>query len=466
MNAYLTKISGFAVIAFLLLSAVFFLERTLFIDTAYYLFKMSMENSFNVELDRWAAVIPQILPLAGMMLSAPASAILISYSLAFWLLYAAIFYIMVYRLQKPEAGLALVLGFTLFLRISWFHSVTETHQAVAWCLLLYAWLSAANPTKWFFYLPVALTLCLLGFFSHPVSLFMQVYIIAWVGWERKLYKHAGLWLILLCIGAMYLSKVALTKEDSYEGSFFSQLKEMPSLLPRIHHSFGVKFLKAHFLDIYLWPVALGILVTLWFIRQKEWGKLFLMCSGTATFLALTWVAYFHGDAEVMTEKNLMPLAVFIILPFAQELYKDSFFLKGKWKPLLISCVILVGMIGIILEGLNQQKRVAFLAAICAQTEAQGSQRGLVLKSELREPYIGSVWALAHETLWYSAWANGPDRVTTVFALESMDNPPTDLSVTDLFMSTEFWLIYNAFTLNQDYFRFREGRYGGIRFAHP
>jgi len=181
---------------------------------------------------------------------------------------------------------------------------------------------------------------------------------------------------------------------------------------------------------------------------------------------LTWVAYFHGDAEVMTEKNLMPLAVFIILPFAQELYKDSFFIKGKWKPLLISFVILVGMIGIILEGLTQQKRVAFLATICAQTEAQESQRGLILKTELREPYIGSVWALAHETLWYSAWANGPDRVTTVFALESMDNPPTDLSVTDLFMSTEFWLIYNAFTLNQDYFRFREGRYGEIRSNNP
>lgn len=462
MNAALTKISSVALLLMLILSAVFFLERTLFIDTAYYLFRMSQEHSFNVELNRWSAVIPELLPWLGMKLSAPASVILMSYSLAFWLLYAGIFYLMVFRFKKPEAGLTLILAFTLFLRLSWYHSVTETHQAVAWCLMLYAWLAFANPDKWFIYIPIGFVLCLLGFFSHPVSLFMQVFIIAWVAWDRKLLKHPGLWLVLISLVGLYLTKVALTKEDSYEGSFFSQLKEFPALLPTIHHSFGLKFLKAHFWDIYCWPIAIGWFMVYWYARQKEWVKLFLLSGGTTAFLLLTWVAYYHGDAEVMTEKNLMPLAVFIVLPFAQEIYKDSFFLQARWKAILITLVLVAGFMGIVAEGLNQRKRVQWLRELTEQFAAQGTQRGLVLKSELKEPFVGAVWALAHETLWYSAYAQGQDGVVTVFALESMDTPPTDLSVTDLFMSTEFWLIYNAFTLNTDYFKFQEGRYEPLR----
>ena len=457
----LTKVASASIAVFAFLSAWFFLERTLFIDTAYYLFRMSQEMTFNVELNRWAAVIPEILPWIGLKLAAPTGILLFSYSISFWLLYALIFYIMVFRLQKPEAGLTLVLSFTLFLRISWFHAVTETHQAVAWCLLLYAWLSAANPDRWLFYPLTAFFLCLLGFFSHPVSLFMQVFILAWVGWERALYKRPGLWIIFCSIVALYILKVFLTNADSYEGSFFSQLKALPEFLPRIHHAFGVKFLIAHFWDIYLWPVSIGIITACIYTIQKCWGKLFLVMSGSATFLILTWVTYFHGDADVMTEKNLMPLAIFIVLPFSEELYKPSFFLQG-WRKVLATIVLIgIGMFGIIMEGFQQKQRVAWLDSLVTQAQAKQTQRGLVLKSELKEPYIGAVWALAHETLWYSAWKNGKEGVVTVYALEHLDQPPTDLSVTDLFMSTEFWLIYNAFTLNPDYFVFKEGRYEGL-----
>lgn len=459
----LTKVSSAAMAIFTILAAIFFLERTLFIDTAYYLFRMSQEHSFNVELNRWAAIIPEILPWIGMKLNAPTGLILFSYSIAFWLLYALIFYIMVFRLHKPEAGLTLVLSFTLFLRISWFHSVTETHQAVAWCLLLYAWLSAANPDRWFRYPSIAFLLCLLGFFSHPVSLFMQVFILAWVAWERSLFKRPGLWIILFCLLALYLIKVMLTQADSYEGSFFSQIKALPEFLPRIHHAFGVKFLKAHFWDIYVWPFSIGVGITLYYILQKSWMKLFLMLSGTSVFLVLTWVTYFHGDADVMTEKNLMPLSIFVILPFTQELYSSNFWMNDRVKVLFAGLLIAIGMTGIVREGFNQKRRVAWLDTLVTLAEAHQTQRALVQKNTLTDPCIGAVWALAHETLWYSAWKNGKEGVVTVYALENPDQPPTDLSVTDLFMSTEFWLIYNAFTLNPDYFQFREGRYVRI---HP
>lgn len=441
-----------------LFSILFYQERTLLTDTAYYLFRMSTEMSFNVELNRWSAVLPEILPLLMMYMKQPTQWVLLSYSLSFWLLFLGLFILMVKGFKNTESGIALILAFTFFLRQSYFHSVTETHQAVAWSLLLYAWLMYGNADKKIVYSGVALLICVPGYFSHPVSLFMQLFAIAYAGLNRNMLKHQGLWMVVLALFGLYLAKVLSTESASYEGNFFGEIRRMPEHLPGLLHSFGVKFIVHHFFDLYLLPFLSGILLLAVYLKEKRYLHLTLYVIGTALFLMITLTAYHAGDADIMTEKNLMPLSVFLALPFVRDVLMNDNIPYARFKTLWLSLCIVFGLWGIYNEGLHQGKRLVWMKCNIDAVKASSRQKVYTVASEINFPNVGPAWALSHETLWYSSLLYGPEGVATIYTTPALDQLPTEIQYDDLYLSVSFWPVYGVANLNPTYFQFKPERY--------
>src|ERR1051325_2179860 len=133
---------------FFIFAIVWRYERVLYMDTAYQLFKIINYSHFNIEASRYSTVITQLLPLAGVKLHWPLKWLFVSYSVSFVLVYYIVYLLCVYTFRNTAAGLAIVLVLCLCIRQSFFHIVTETHQALVYSCLFFAWLMHQHPAAW------------------------------------------------------------------------------------------------------------------------------------------------------------------------------------------------------------------------------------------------------------------------------------------------------------------------------
>ena len=70
-----------------ILAGVYYLERTIVLDSALQIFKWIQFTGFNVEAGRVAAIIPQIIPKALIWAGVPLKAVLFTSSVSFILVF-------------------------------------------------------------------------------------------------------------------------------------------------------------------------------------------------------------------------------------------------------------------------------------------------------------------------------------------------------------------------------------------
>jgi hypothetical protein len=131
---------------------------------------------------------------------------------------------------------------------------------------------------------------------------------------------------------------------------------------------------------------------------------------------------------------------------------------ARLKTLWLSICIAFGLWGIYNEGLHQGKRLVWMKCNIDAVKASGRQKVYTVASEINFPTAGPVWALSHETLWYSSLLYGPEGVATVYTTPALDQLPTEIQYDDLYLSVSFWPVYGVGNLNPTYFQFRPERY--------
>ena len=92
-----------------MLALVFYKERIIFLDAAYYLFHLIKDSAFNIEHNRWPTIFTQILPLIARKVNAPLNVVMISYSLGFIVYFGLIFWVILEKLNQPVLALSLLL---------------------------------------------------------------------------------------------------------------------------------------------------------------------------------------------------------------------------------------------------------------------------------------------------------------------------------------------------------------------
>ncbi|MBL4625584.1 MAG: hypothetical protein JKY42_10665, partial [Flavobacteriales bacterium] len=127
-------------------SLVFYLERVAFIDSSYHLFKLINAGSLTSEAGRYGAFLTKWPALVLINLGASLKLVMLVFSSWFIVWYYLIFLFITYVLKNEKTGIALALSLVAGYGNTFFHCVTETHQALVYCLLFYAWIS--NKFKW------------------------------------------------------------------------------------------------------------------------------------------------------------------------------------------------------------------------------------------------------------------------------------------------------------------------------
>ena len=210
----------------------------------------------------------------------------------------------------------LVLG----IRHSFYHTVTETHQGLVYCVLLYAWLSyPLQLNRKIFsrtiHIAVGVLIIALCFFVHPVTLFPVLFIIGYRIIEKKEWRNYGLYALIVITLLLFTLKFITTDEQSYEGQIFASFSGAIDTLGNLFHLYSFKFFIKRIGGQYLFLVIMALSVTVYYIYHKNYLKLGYYLLAGSFFFLITVLTYFAGDSDMAMERAFMPLSIFVVIQY-------------------------------------------------------------------------------------------------------------------------------------------------------
>lgn len=432
-----------------ILSILFYKERILFADSAFQFFKIVNFEKINIEASRYGAILPQLPVLLAIKLGVNLKWLTLIYSTSFILLYYIVFNICTYLLKNIVGGLAIVLTLILCISQSFFHPVTETHQSLVFSVLLYSILEYKGFRHTIFQYSLAVFVIAISFFAHPIALFPTIFIIGYVIIDNNQIKSLKPYLLFIFIGILAVCKISLTKENSYEGNFFSQLLNSPSLIFNIQKAYSTHFLLNRIDGLYLGLTLLEILLVIIFTLKKQWKKLIWQFVSVLSFLLITLLTYYNGDSEILMERAFMPLALFISIPFLVEIWQN-FKKQMVFKTIILSIVIFISINRIVNQGRQFQTRTEFNKELLAKTAHFPNRKFIIDESELSQHAI-TFWSNSFESLILSTITEDiPSQ--TIYATQNSDQLSKYTKEPNLFfLGADFWLEWKIEDLNAKYF---------------
>jgi hypothetical protein len=322
-------------------SVIFFKERLLNFDSAYYSFHLLYHEDYFIIHGRTINYFTQWLPLLMIDLGASLKTVLISYSVSFMLLYYLSFNVIVHLIKNVEAGLFLALSLCLTMRYKFYTGISEITITLAFLALLVAWLTK-NPDR-FSRLPkwadwgIAFGIGLLIYTGHPLAIWLVGIFVGFDMLYNKRLKNGWYWGWLLALLAVYANRFLSIQEGSYEEGQISRLETALTMFEKledfeVYHIVKWYFQTEYVLAFIFFLTAVGVL----FWRKKWLPGLFILGASFAhVILVLLHNSYIRGRIFYMIDGYLVYLGVIWSMAIFFVL------LKSKWRKLSILTLLII-----------------------------------------------------------------------------------------------------------------------------
>jgi len=469
-NIYMKKyiILGHIYFAILIIfSIVFYLERTLYVDSAYQIYELINTKTFHINDSRFSMFVSELLPLSVIYLNLPLKAVVLSYSLSFILIFYSIYIFVVHKLKNPQAGILIML-IILGIRHTFFHTISETFQILTFASFFFAWLYYPLKIKnkklnIVISLAVSLILVALCFFIHPITLFVISFIIGYYVIDQKKWTDYKIYLVAFLFILLYILKFLTIKEGTREGGFVSQLLNISETLPTIFQYYSTRYPYYHFTQIYLLPAIILLIVTIFYIYKKKFLKLAYLYGFGTVFLIISVIVYSEGGSDIEMERTFMPLIFFITIPFVNEVIKEFNELK-KINYInfgFVVIILLVSFFGIYKTSKKFTIRLESMISLLEKTDKIEGEKFAMESATGNDLELMAKWDFAMETLLYSS-LQGKDYSKTIFITEKFSDIPEDLFQKDsLFFAVPWMVGWSANNLNLTYFNLPKQKYQQI-----
>lgn len=462
------RLTGIALFIFLMLiAAVWYKERVLYIDSAYYAFNLFNNGYPAAEHNRYALFLYQLIPWGMFEAGASIPLTLRVYSVCHILLHGIAF-LMLFRMKQPLLAALLLIMQIIGYRECFFLSVNETALAISATCLLVGWLNFRQiAQKWAFWDILLCVICILiALFSHPMSMILLPFILGFHFIRnkqnvivKKQTLSVGLMLTVLALGKKFLSS-----GSGYEDDLYAQLNNTWHILSNLKDIYSFKFftgefkLQGGFFKIYWIPAVLMILCIYLMAQKKLWMQLTYYALCSVGFWLLIIVFFNRGDGTIFMEKNFTPWIFVALYPltFLIKLQET----KTHW-PLIsgIAIIYLIAFNGIFQVKDMYQKRLYLMDQLITK-KADGHSKLLIQDSTVNhEEWLG-VWALPYETLLLSKVKGIPEVSARIYKNDSTINK--ELHRKDIFLGADFIPVLPAsYLLNKSVFHLKDERYYAI-----
>ncbi len=460
-------IIGFSIL--LIASVVFFKERVLYADSAYYAFNLINEGWPAAEHNRNALYLYQLIPWAMLKMNFSITSVLVAFSFCHVLVHALVFFILL-KIKQPRIAMLLLLMQVLGIRESYFLTVNETALAISFSLLLLALLyhfKSHPQSVWKQTLCYALCI-LMAVFSHPMAIIILLFVFTYYFLSNRLQpnnKNIAMQLGIGFIGAFILKKI-ISHGSGYEDDLYAQLNNTSNILANLKGVYSFNFFvgglhwQSYFFYMYFIPVGLFLVAILYFIKNKQYSLLGFYALSVVGFWLLIIVFFNRGDGNIFMEKNFLPWIVITLLPFVNIIsLKD-----GKFSNFVMVVLIIIMCYqwkGVYDVKTFYVKRIQRMDALITKENPLNSSKILYSDSCMNYLDWGITWALPYETLLLSK-IDGI-RNTSVRIYKNEPNIQKELYRTDIFLGADFMSVLpSKDLLNEKYFRLRDEPYSKLK----
>lgn len=439
----------------LVLSVVFFTERTTFIDPAKQVFDMVNKGSFVVFLQRHSQVVSQVLPYIGIQLHADLRTIMLLYSMSFILVYYLCFVLSAHTLRNLPAAMALV-AVPLMVRHTFVHSISETWLAIGYCSLFYAWINYTPPLKNPVFrniltLLVGIILILLNYFLHPVTLFLLGFAMGYTFIDQQKWTSPGFYLLGVSI-IMIFGYRFLFPATAYEDGFFTELKNFRAYLPDFFRLPSFLFAKEQFRTIYIFPFLLAVLLLVHYIRHRKFLRLAFLLLYVLVYEFILVIAFHRNDGPMYYETRYIPFIFFLMIPLFREVIPSLRIHRNRLVQIYLGIILVIGFV-MISRTMQQHysPRVKYYRQLTEDLRNRNGNKFVAGPGTISTERLFS-WGVSIESLLVSSM-DGPQHSMTIYADEHPEkiDPGVFDGTNCAFLHTSWWVLYPMQKLNKRYF---------------
>jgi len=453
-------------LAFLILfflAIFYYLERTIYVDPGYAAFNLLYYKDFVYEASRYAAQIPQFLPLLAIWMHLPLRVVLCLYSVSFILLYYLIFLVIAYGFKNDKLALAVPLVLIMGVKYSFFWISTETHQALEYCVLFIAFLYYSQKMKpgiWNYLIKLIMATCilLLCFYCHPVSLFPILFLLGYFLIDQKLWGKPYVYTLGVIIIAVAIFKVFITPISTYETANFQGFLSFFKNIDHLQTSESLIFLKGKIFNLYFFSLIIVIVTSIFYIIKKLYLKLVYYLVSLLLFLLVISITFDIWFYAFIVEKNLMPLNIFLLIPFLNEVVFSSKRLN-LLKQIFLILIFLVAVSHIIYASGFYKNRLAYIHNLITQTRQFPEKKFIMKMKDIDINQVNVRWAFAVESLLLSS-LDGPDSTRSIYVPDEGDDLKPDLKLNNpkLFICVPWSMNLNIEKMDKRYFNLGQSVY--------
>ncbi|MCC7246860.1 MAG: hypothetical protein IT269_14335 [Saprospiraceae bacterium] len=435
---------------FLMLSILFYKERTAFLDISYHLFCLLRDGDYAIQNDRFVAAITQTFPLTGARLGWSLQHIAMAYSAGFALLYAGAFFVILKGLKNERMALAFLLFNVLMTTHTFYWMQSELPQGAVMLFIFMAMLDNAlgdeNPNE--MYGLLAGILLFVISFAHPLLLFAMLYGFLFMG-----LSHPEKWRSVVASALAFMFFYGVKRAFFKTGYDTQAMEEVQRFLEGNGVNYwqlkSVKnFWSYLFHDYYFLLIAL-VIMTAFYVNRRRWAKLLLMYVFTMGYAALVNINYPNGAEQFYLENQYLLLAVFIGSPIAIDFWPEVS-LRRYTMPLLMLSVLL-GLTRVYFQHHTYTTRLNWLRTTMANTADLPNKKLVIPAASVPHDTLLMTWGSAYEFWLLSTIEQGESR--SIIIEETMGEFDWAMPNGKAFITK--WGAYDYAKLDARYFIFKD-----------
>ena len=392
-----------AYLIMLLLSMVFYKERTIFLDAAFNLFYIIKKGTFCIQSNRFGDFFSQLLPVITSRLGLSLNTVLRSYSTSFVIYYFSCYFICGSILKRYDIALCVLLLNLLFVSHTFYFTLSPLPQAIALLLVIMSMVlnkrvEDISFVSWVILLAAIATVV----FFHPLVVFVLGYSVVFFLLQNNSSQAKKLLYFLVGAYCAGMAVKFMFFRIAYEQHSMSGMKNFVTQFPDYFTLFSNGRFARNCVTKYYWIPVLFSGIAVFYYHEGNFRKLrgFIAC--VVGYLMLVNISYpTAATPEFYIENLYLPLAIFLALPLVFDVL--PWLDKRRMALPLIALIILTGLSRIYASHNLYTERLNYERKIVAR---YAGKKAIMQASSVDTSALLMLWGAPYEFLILSVSDGG------------------------------------------------------------
>lgn len=312
--------TGFLAYAILIVMAtLFYKERTIFMDAAYHLFSILLNNDFAIQHNRFGAVVTEVFPVMGSKLGLSLKTIVILYSTGTMFFYFLCYFICGSVLRQYQYALLVLMFSILFATETFFWPYSELQQGCTMLIVMFAILNTKMQLALKYVLILVLTITLV--FIHPLILIPASFLFIYLLLSKQV--NAATREIVICFAtfiALYFLKSHFSSTPYEAKASADSISGINTLLPQYFDLYSVKKFIADCRGKFIWIPIVFLGTLAYYIVKRKWLLLGLYVVTVCGLITIINLSYHYSEVPSFYIENLyLPVCILLATPAIFEI---------------------------------------------------------------------------------------------------------------------------------------------------